>query len=244
MDPDRCLEVLRTDSAALAAAGRRFPAAQVVACPGWDVQDLVAHMGAVQGWVTAKLEGDPTLGPVRRGWSPPPPDDDDWPRWFEQVTERLVDRLVGLPEDTAFESWAGVQSVPFWRRRMAHEVAVHRWDGEAAGGPAQEIAVDVATDGIDELLALFLPLQLDRQAIATMEPWSMVLDPLDAEATWRLQVEPTGVSVAEGAGSADVVVQGSACDLLLWCWNRPTDAGLTFEGDEDRARQWNDVLHV
>jgi uncharacterized protein (TIGR03083 family) len=244
MDPERCLEVVRTESSLLAEAGRRVPTAPVVACPGWDVQALVGHVGAVQGWVTAKLHGDPTLSRFRGDWTPPPPADGDWPGWFGAITDRLIEALATLPAETSFDSWAGDQPVAFWQRRMAQEVSVHRWDGEAAVGAPSPIPVDVAADGIDELLSWFLAKQVDRRAIATMAPWSMTIDPVDAAPSWRVQVEPAGVSVAEGAAASDVVVQGSASDLLLWCWNRPTQAGLTFEGDGGKAEQWNDVLHV
>lgn len=244
VDADRCLAVVRADSAALAEAGRRFPAAQVVACPGWDVQDLIGHVGAVQAWVTQKLLGDPSLGTYRGDWTPLPPDDGDWPTWLEQRAAALVDTLATVDPATAFVSWAGEQPVGFWQRRMAQEVAVHRWDGEAAAGRPAPIPVDVAVDGIDELVSWFLPLQVDRRAIATMEPWSLSIDPDDAEPSWRIEVSAAGVSVAEGAGPVDVTVRGAASDLLLWGWNRPSQAGLAFVGDEHVAAHWEQVLQV
>lgn len=245
MDADRCLDVVRTESGRLADAGRRFPAAQVVGCPGWDVQDLVGHLGAAQAWVTAKLHGDESLGVHRGGWSPPPPDDGDWGAWLDGITALLVEALATVAADTTFESWAGVQPVAFWQRRMAQEAAVHRWDGESATGPAADpVPVDVATDGIDELLAWFLPLLLDRRKLAGLDGWTMHLAPDDAAPVWRVEVEPTGVSVGEGGGGADVAVRGSASDLLLWLWNRPTEGGLAFDGDEELATQWRHVLHV
>jgi uncharacterized protein (TIGR03083 family) len=244
MDAARCLEVVRTDSAALADAGRRFPSAQVVACPGWDVQDLLGHVGAVQGWVTQKLLGDPYLQRFRGSWTPPPPEDDDWPAWLERISDALVDVLATVPAETSFESWAGDQPVAFWQRRMAQEVAVHRWDGEAAVGTPPPIPVDVAADGIDELLSWFLPLQVDHRALTTMDPWSLGIDPDDAEPSWRVEASPTGVSVGEAAGAADLTVCGAASDLLLWGWNRPTEAALTFEGDEAKALLWEQVLHI
>jgi hypothetical protein len=127
---------------------------------------------------------------------------------------------------------------------MAQEVAVHRWDGEAAAGTPRPVPVDVAADGIDELLAWFLPLQVDRRALTGMEPWSLAIDPDDAEPSWRVEISPTGVSVGEGVGATDLTVRGSASDLLLWGWNRPTQSGLVFDGDEGLATRWEQVLHV
>jgi uncharacterized protein (TIGR03083 family) len=244
LDPDRYLEVVLADTAALADAGRRFPAAQVVACPGWDVEELIGHVGAVQGWVTLKLLGDPSLRRHRGAWTPPPPEDGDWPSWLVAISERLVEVLSTLPVETAFESWAGEQPVPFWQRRMAQEVTVHRWDGEAAAGAPNRIPVDVATDGIDELLVWFLGLQVDRTTLAATAPWSITFDPDDAEASWRVEVSATGVSVAESGGPSDLTVRGGASDLLLWGWNRPTQVGLAFDGNEAKAALWAEVLHV
>ena len=44
----------------------------------------------------------------------------------------------------------------FWARRMALEIAVHRYDGELAHGDATAIPDDLALDGIDEMLKVFL----------------------------------------------------------------------------------------
>jgi uncharacterized protein (TIGR03083 family) len=244
MDPDRYLEVIRTEAAALASAGRQGLTEPVATCPGWSVQDLIAHTGAVHGWVTAKLEDVPGLTVHRGGWSPPPPDDGDWAAWLEAIAGRLVDALAAADPGRTLDTWAGVQPVAFWHRRMAQETTVHRWDGEAAVSQASPIAADVAVDGIDELFSLFLPLRVDRRALAADPPWVMALETLDGGAAWRLELEPVGVSIVDSGGESDLAVQGTASDLLLWLWNRRGADDLTLHGDAALAERWRHVLQV
>lgn len=244
MDLDRCLEVVQAESSALADAGRMGLAPPVAACPGWTVEDLIAHVGAVQGWVTAKLDGTPGLAAHRDGWSPPAPEDGDWPGWLSGISATLCAQLAASDPAHTVETWAGVQPIAFWYRRMAQEVAVHRWDGEAAHGTQSPIAADVAVDGIDELFSLFLPLWVDRRALAADPAWALALETLDGGAAWRLELEPVGVSITDSGGDADLTVQGTASDLLLWLWNRPTSMALTLHGDADLAGRWRHLLHV
>ena len=74
---------------------------------------------------------------------------------FERRSVALADALDGLPTDFPIWNWFGIDPpIPgFYHRRMAQEVAVHRWDAQAAAGATTPIDAALAADGIDEVLA-------------------------------------------------------------------------------------------
>src|SRR5262249_10508386 len=128
--------------------------AAVPSCSGWTMADLLRHVAVVY---LHKVEC------MRRGTDPEP-----WPPdgvQDEPVLE-LLDRayadlraelLARRPEDHAFTWYGPDQSVGFWIRRMAQETVVHRVDGElAAGERPAPIPDDLAADGIDEVLVVFV----------------------------------------------------------------------------------------
>ena len=79
----------------------------------------------------------------------------DWYR--DQADDMLAALDASQPGDPCW-NWTGADFTAAWvLRRQAHEAAVHRWDAEAVAGDPMAIDVDLAVDGIDELLDVFLP---------------------------------------------------------------------------------------
>jgi uncharacterized protein (TIGR03083 family) len=154
--PERYLEVLRTDGARLAAAARAVdPAAAIPSCPGWVVADCVAHTGTVFRHKAVWL--DIGRRPVAGEYEGEPPAGADLVEWYEASLAEVVDALERRdPAAPANSWWPPDQTVGFWYRRMAQEVAVHRVDVEDALGEPTPIPTDVAVDGIDEVLHAFL----------------------------------------------------------------------------------------
>ena len=116
---------------------------------------------------------------------------------------------------------------------MAHETLVHRVDLEQAAGEAVEIADDLALDGVDEVLTVFLPRSLpaDGPGIG-IEPGlraSVVLT--SGGASWGVEVTGTRAEVGAGGSTAAAHVDGEAGALLLWLWGRGDNEALTVEGD-------------
>ncbi len=75
-------------------------------------------------------------------------------RSYAALTEQFAARR---PEEHAFTWYGPDQSVGFWIRRMAQETVIHRVDAElAAGSQIAAIPADLAADGIDELLVIFV----------------------------------------------------------------------------------------
>src|SRR5262249_57802409 len=61
------------------------------------------------------------------------------------------------PTDPAGSWYAPNQTVGFWIRRMAQETVIHRIDAElGTGQPVAPVPTDLAVDGIDELLKVFV----------------------------------------------------------------------------------------
>lgn len=218
--------------------------AAVPSCAGWTMADLVRHVGAVY---LHKVEC------MRLGRLP-----DDWPPegLNDEPPLLLLDRSYAAlgaefgsrrPEDGAFTWYEPDQSVGFWIRRMAQETVIHRVDAEqAAGASIAPIPDDLAGDGIDELLVVFV-----QYATTTWpEDFGELLDS-PAERTvgvttggrsWLLHLGSAGVRVgAFDGGRPDATVEGSAPDVLLWLWNRRRE-GTATSGDEETIELLGKVL--
>jgi hypothetical protein len=122
---------------------------------------------------------------------------------------------------------------------MAQETVIHRVDAEL--GTGQSVAAvpdDLAVDGIDELLRVFV-------AFAVSDWAQFFTDILDSSpgrrftirtdgAAWRVRTGPGRFTVEDGADeAADVTISGPPTAVLRWVWNRTgsDDAtAVTVEG--------------
>jgi uncharacterized protein (TIGR03083 family) len=220
---------VRSDGAALAAAARRGLDAPVPACPGWTVADLVLHTGMVHRHKTEIVRG--RLADRPDPWPPPAPPPADLLDWYEQGLQELVAVLDA--EDPATRVWTfhkPDQTAGFWRRRMAHETAVHRVDAESAHGQPAPVAPVLAADGVDEVLEVFLAPFSDGAAVGGRGE-SVHLHATDVEGEWQLRLLPAGVEVVRGHGKGDAAARGAASDLLLFLWGRVGAERLEALGD-------------
>jgi uncharacterized protein (TIGR03083 family) len=154
MERSRLLHCLAADYMRLrdvAGTGLTVP---VPSCPGWTVTDLVRHVGLVYLHKATVMQTG--------AWPDP------WPP-SETATEdpiALLDRGYGAvthefsrrgDADQALTWHARDQTVKFWIRRMAQETVIHRLDAELAlQNDSAPIPTDLAVDGIDEVLRLFV----------------------------------------------------------------------------------------
>ena len=215
----------------------------VPSCPGWNVGQLVRHVGGAHREATVVA----TTGEA-------PPDDEfrDPTHWYadpSDCTDAAVGELAGWIVDGARELAATLRragpDVPiqmpvdepttrFTARRMAHETVMHRADAALALGAAYALDPDVATDGIDEWMELgALPFHFEvhpwmRELLApgrtlkfAAPEQSWVVDLTGDKIRWRHSTEPTAVTV-----------RGSLTDLLLHLYKRRDD-NLEVDGDQD-----------
>ena len=239
---DTYLNCIRNESQALAAAAREGGLdAAVSTCPGWKMGRLVGHVGTVHNWageiVQNRLDGPPDRSTLER-----PPEGDGVIGWLESKTRSLSDALRGAGSETKMWNFtAAPKRSDFWHRRMAHETAIHRVDGELAAGRSvgtlSRIDPEVAADGIDEFLDHMMPADVRFDVPATIH-----LHATDTPGEWLLEVGPDGVSVSREHAKGDLAVRGPAQQLLLLLWNRvPADAeGLEVFGDQSLLDTWRD----
>jgi uncharacterized protein (TIGR03083 family) len=242
MEHSRFLGLLAADFARLRAVVPTDPAAAVPTCPGWTVADLTRHVGEVYLHKTLAMRDGAEPVP----WPPP--------ELAQEEPLALLDRAyAGLraefaarkPDDPAGSWYAPDQTVGFWARRMAQETVIHRIDAElGTGQPVAPVPADLAVDGIDELLKVFVAYSVGAWAdafagiLAGSPGWTFLVR--TDGAAWRVRTSPGLFAVEDGAGAADVTVSGPPTAVLRWVWNREGaggPSGVTVEGPPEAVEE-------
>lgn len=234
-EPSDYLRAIADESAALLdAAGRTGLDASVPSCPGWDVAELLGHLGGVQGWAAEMSRRAPGGERIPRDPSAIPAADDR-PAWFAGRTAALLEAL-DRPSDEPAWSWIPPATVGFWQRRQAHEAAMHRVDAELAAGVAvPQIDAALAADGIDEFLTmvqLFNPTGIGDPG-ATLH-----FHCTDVEGEWLARLDPDGIAIEREHAKGDVAAKGSASALLCWLQGRGPMDLLEVFGDAGLLERW------
>jgi uncharacterized protein (TIGR03083 family) len=201
-------------------------AAPVPSCPDWSVADLIAHVGETHLWARhAILAGNPEAPDPGT-----PADPQALPEWYRGAADALLGTLRSV--DPAAAAWTfGLppRTAAFWSRRQAHEASMHGWDLGAATGRDVGYDEELALDGIDEVVTVFVPRQV---RLGRMPPLTRTLGirPEGSATGWTLA--GTGVNPN---GPADAVLVGPASTLLLLLWGRVglDDPRLRLTGDEE-----------
>lgn len=227
MDRQGYIEAIGREGGAMAVAAEGSLDAPVDSCPGWDVRTLLAHTGEVHRFwrqiVERKLQ-DPRE--VDRS-DTELPDGRDLIEWFRDGIGLLNETLADVDESQPIWSNSPVKKVAFVPRRMAQETAVHRWDAQSPAGDPQPIEPELAADGIDEMLDVFLV--ADDQENLAGDGELIHLHRTDGQGEWLIRLGPDGAEVSRGHEKGDVAVRGTASDLLLMLWGRiPWDRLETF----------------
>jgi uncharacterized protein (TIGR03083 family) len=233
---------LRDDAARIAAVTAVGPLdATVAGCPGWDLRDLVVHLGIVHQWATcaAATASEPTgddwlTGPPETGAAP-----GDVADWYRTAAAALVDTLEDLdPDAPTWHQFPAEAVVGVWIRRQAQETSLHRWDAEQAVGAAAPIDPVLAADGIDEYFGLMLARRVARDGV-TLPPSSLHVHCTDTAGEWTVQAVDGALECAREHRKGDAALRGGAQDLLLALWGRPVpDGGFDVVGDADAAAAW------
>jgi uncharacterized protein (TIGR03083 family) len=212
--------------------------APITSCPDWQVADLLAHIGWIQHWVGEIIHARPADPPDH--WRQrQPPDRETRIEWFAEGADTLVAELRDARPDEEAWSWFPDHSVGFWARRMAHEVAVHRWDAETAVGHPQPIDPELAVDGIQEAFDL-VPVRLAGHPPAGNGE-TIHLHCTDGEGEWLLRLEPDGLVVTNEHAKGDVAARGSASDLLLLVCGRVPPEQVEVFGDAALLTRWQEL---
>ncbi|MYW63594.1 maleylpyruvate isomerase family mycothiol-dependent enzyme [Streptomyces sp. SID8379] len=230
------------------------PAAAVPSCPGWTVADLVRHVGQVYVDKTHAIrEG------VESEWPPKGTADAEPFALLERAYGDLRGELTTrAPEDPAGGWYEPDRTVGFWIRRMAQETVIHRIDAElGAGHEVAPVPEDLAVDGVDELLKVFVAYAVSGWT----EYFAETLDVSPGRtfdiravgtkaAAWRIRTGPARFTVEDGTGdgtAADATVTGPPAALLRDLWNRqgPDEAPqVTITGPPDAVTELRACIRI
>lgn len=244
MQFSRLTSCLTADAARMAQAAEGRLDARVPTCPEWTMKGLVDHVAFVYMHKTECIRnGQPQSWPPKRD-----PDVPTLTLLRQSLGELLAEFTPREPADSAYTWYDPDQTVGFWIRRMAHETVIHRVDAELAAGVAVgPIDAELAVDGIDELLRIFIGWSSHKWAadmgerVPSKLPRPVAIS--TGEHTWV--VTPAGASVdidTEAADDVAVTISGEPVPLLLWLWRRGDDAELTFDGDAEAAKSLHELI--
>ncbi|MDT4951748.1 MAG: hypothetical protein QOJ37_4343 [Pseudonocardiales bacterium] len=212
-------------------------------CPEWDAAELVGHMGGILAWMATIV----TTGErVSRGDRELPPADlGELTGWYSAHLDRTLDILSTTDPD--IETWTfssrGDHRVGWWRRRLAVELAVHRWDAQHAanldgGPPPQPLDGDIAAAGIEEFLIEFLPGLLAQDTVNGLTG-TLHLHATDGPSEWWTDLDARADAIAvPGHAKADTAIRSTRSDLLLWLTNRDPSDTLEILGPPDVSTHW------
>lgn len=230
---------MATAAEALAAAVRSAPTASVACYSGWTLVDLGEHVGQIHRWAAGVVEQRATERPT--GGYAAAPDVASLPAWIITGAQRLADLLAAADPDQEVWTFSPTdRTIAFWRRRMALETALHRWDAEDALGQAAVVEGDLALEGVEEALHVYIEPRLDgRDVGGSGERVAFVphvSDVPDGEGEgWTLTLHPDHVEVDPGHDTVDAAVRGSALDLWLLLTCRSDLAAVEVAGDTGAA---------
>lgn len=210
---------------------------RVPSCPDWNVADLVWHLSEVQ-WFWSRIVGELRLDPKFPDLERPA--DGELLPLFSEMSGQLLEALARQPDDALCWSWMdGQQDVAWVTRRQAHEALIHRADAELAIGQVPVLDADLAADGVDEFIDLFMDGYVEW---ATFTPSGRTIDLVYPEGSAALELgrfqgtSPSGKDYDMDAfgraepGKGDVTVSGDASSMDLWLWNRGESVEIV--GDE------------
>jgi uncharacterized protein (TIGR03083 family) len=210
----------------------------VPTCPEWTMRQLVTHVGRAHRWATA-IVATRAAEPIPFREVPDgklPPDQREQVDWLNSGAAGLVATVQAAGDERVW-THNGPGPARYWARRMAHETAIHRADGQIAMGQRPQIDPVTAADGIDEFLG-FLAAPGDggdRPALAGLQGKLLHVHVTGEGATgeWMIRPGASGIAVETGHGKGDVAVRGPAGDLLLLLMRRvpPSDPGIEVLGD-------------
>ncbi|MCU1495292.1 MAG: hypothetical protein JWO62_3056 [Acidimicrobiaceae bacterium] len=229
------LDVVGEEAERLSDVGSSGLAPSVPTCPDWTVADLIAHVADVYRHWSAQLEAAEPEEAAEVTDSPP---SDDVLATLDHEAAHLLRALERAGPDSPCWNWSGSDLVSGWvARRMAHETAVHRFDGERAYGRGTPVETELAVDGVDERIEVHLVVDVVETPSASLGG-SLCMVCTDADAAWVLDVADGRVRWRRGRGPADVVLVGTASELLLFSWNRVELDVLEVTGRREVAAAW------
>jgi uncharacterized protein (TIGR03083 family) len=257
MENARFLECLAADYQRIRDVVPRHLDARVPTCPEWTVADLTRHVGEVY---LHKVECMREGGQPKTDWPPAGLNDEEPVALLDRAYAALVAEFTTRePTDPGGTWYEPDPTAGFWFRRMAQESVIHRIDAElAAGAPVAAVPADLAVDGADELLKVFVAYAFSKwpedftEALKSSPGHTFLIQtdatPDTASASWLVTTAPDHLAVEGGptrsatstGETPDVTITGTPTAILRWAWNRELPGGeslVRIEGDPDALRE-------
>jgi uncharacterized protein (TIGR03083 family) len=218
----------------------------VATCPGWNLGQLLRHVGGDHRWaeevvrsrattpVSDDLANDLAAYTQEDGAVLAP--------WLTEGATRLSTALRAAGPDTPVWTPAEDRSAAlFWARRMTHETVVHRADAALATGTLFTLDEDLAVDAVEEWLEF-------STVSEAYEPRPDAPDLLGPGRTLHFHATDAGAWLVDLTGdrpvwrpeadeAATATVRGSATDLLMLLYRRPAP-DVETRGDQDLLELW------
>jgi len=235
----RLLEAIEIEAATLLAVAERDLSAPVPTCPGWTVADVLEHVAEVYQHKIACTRS----GRRPDTWPPDFGDHEPIPFLVVSLAELLTELGGRDPESPAYTWYPPDQTVHFWCRRMAHETIVHRVDVQSAFDDVTPVGDDeLAIDGIDEILDLFLVWSLGEDPDEHVGGDGRTVAIRAGGHVWRVTLEKETLRLDRSAGPAELTVSGEPSELMLWLWRRRPTSAVTVDGDLELVPVFRELL--
>ncbi|KIS27247.1 hypothetical protein TV39_12040 [Arthrobacter sp. SPG23] len=210
MPPDRYLAELAGSLerlTALAGQPGEVLARSVPACPGWTLEHLLGHLGSIERWAAAVVQGGIYV-------EEPEPPATGAAAWFVSGTAPFLETMAAVePGAPCWNFGPPPRTAGFWLRRQSHEHAIHLIDASQASGlAAPVIGAEFMLDGVDEVRAMFTPRQLRLNRM--QPPEQAVIFHVSG-----FDVPGAG-SWSVGSGPAAASVTAPLTDMYLGLWGR------------------------
>lgn len=212
----------------------------------WTVATVARHVAATHHVVAEVIRRRPDADFGRFGaLQTPPKDSPEFVDWSRSGTAALLEQLMSVPADDECWSWFEPgRRVGWWARRMALEAVVHRSDTDTARGSGFSVASDIAADGIDEFLDVFVA--ASRATHGAPAGPTINFQCSDRSDEWWLDLSQRGERIVSlEALDASVRIRGTAEQLLLVVWGRvaaPDVTGVEVMGDIGELERWSELV--
>lgn len=237
LDPAEYRRLFEVETARLAAVDEGSLTFDIPHIEGWTVHSVVGHTAWLLRYIGLCLQAPPDDAPARSAIGEPPVGAAVLP-WFEEGADQVRTLLAEADLDVMRPTWTGPQPTSWWLRRVTQEIAMHRWDAQSATDRPDEIDTDLARDGIEEVLEVFVPNRLQFDVLAGTGE-TIHLHATDADnGEWMLDLQPDEVRWERGHAKGDAAARGSMSDLLLLLWSRIPPSRVEVFGDGGLLDRW------
>ncbi len=252
MDVSDYIGCVATEGELFASAAERGELSVAIPpCPGWDMREMVRHLGLIHLWAAGHVafpheeRDDTDLPDLAEFWPDLAgawPDDAGLVDWYRDTHANLVQVLKSAPADVeAFTFLPAPSPLSMWARRQASEIAIHRFDAEMSRGIPSRFDPYFAADMLDEVVSGFAP---RPRSLDIERPQVILVHAHDTDDRWYVTVGPERTDTSRQGDGAHLTLTGTAAELYLLLWNRTPDSSVSMNGDSQLIDLWHGNFRV